>query len=483
EENHHHYSTTESSECQYFNNSKRDDINFCNCKQQQDNKYRSFNFETDLDSSFNNFDDELLNQLAPALHSIGLSPCGHPTTPEMPADSQCHCGQSDISGNANADGLSSSVCRQQILCSRSCSSSSSSGIASISSIADDSASALSSSLSAATRRRLSHDRPAPAGPTVAAVAAAALLNEVAQRRRRTSASSIDSLNFTAAAGDAAPPSRTSLLLTPRAPWPPQLHRSHSASCQISCYSSASTEPDAAATSSANQLTAAVSASCGSASWQVGAEEDWRLANEQLCQPLLPAVSATDGRPADGRFGICEISPETLASALTGKLDSTLDGHSLVIVDCRFPYEWSAGRVKGAINIYMPDQLLEMMFEQRMQSQVVLVFYCEFSSERAPRLAGLLRGSDRQRSLLQGIYPSLLYPQLCLLRGGYRAFNSDWPDLCQPSGYVKMSEPAYAAECASCVSQLNAWERMKHQQRRRQFRRRRLVRNLSDCSMD
>lgn len=48
---------------------------------------------------------------------------------------------------------------------------------------------------------------------------------------------------------------------------------------------------------------------------------------------------------------------------------------------------------------------------------VLVFHCEFSSERAPRLARFLRNYDRSVN----VYPSLHYPEIYLLKDGYKEF--------------------------------------------------------------
>ena len=50
----------------------------------------------------------------------------------------------------------------------------------------------------------------------------------------------------------------------------------------------------------------------------------------------------------------------------------------------------------------------------------------------------MRRWDRQ--LHHDSYPSLLYPELYLLSGGYKAFRRDFGNICQPvDGYISMSD--------------------------------------------
>ena len=48
-----------------------------------------------------------------------------------------------------------------------------------------------------------------------------------------------------------------------------------------------------------------------------------------------------------------------------------------------------------------------------EKRVVLVFHCEFSSERGPRMCRFVR--ERDRSVNE--YPALHYPELYILKGG------------------------------------------------------------------
>jgi M-phase inducer tyrosine phosphatase len=65
---------------------------------------------------------------------------------------------------------------------------------------------------------------------------------------------------------------------------------------------------------------------------------------------------------------------------------------------------------------------------------VIVFHCEFSHNRGPQLAGLFREIDRNMNRL--CYPTLFYPHVYVLDGGYRQFFANFPALCH-GGYTPM----------------------------------------------
>ena len=50
----------------------------------------------------------------------------------------------------------------------------------------------------------------------------------------------------------------------------------------------------------------------------------------------------------------------------------------------------------------------------------IVFYCEFSSERGPRMFRHIRNLDRHMHL--AAYPALAVPHMYVLAGGYKAFQ-------------------------------------------------------------
>ena len=73
------------------------------------------------------------------------------------------------------------------------------------------------------------------------------------------------------------------------------------------------------------------------------------------------------------------------------------------------------------------------------SDLTIVFYCEFSSKRAPDMYNHLRKLDRKANAAN--YPSLFYSQLFLLENGFSGFVKKHKAFCTGEGrkYVKMSD--------------------------------------------
>lgn len=109
-----------------------------------------------------------------------------------------------------------------------------------------------------------------------------------------------------------------------------------------------------------------------------------------------------------------ISCETMVEILTNK-DFDVD-----VVDCRYTYEYEGGHIRGADNIWTERQMQEQYFQRGTIDQkrkTVIVFHCEFSSERAPKMARALRNFDRSVNN----YPKLHYPEIYILHSGYKSF--------------------------------------------------------------
>lgn len=158
--------------------------------------------------------------------------------------------------------------------------------------------------------------------------------------------------------------------------------------------------------------------------------------------------------------------------LNGGFSDQIDEY--IIIDSRYPYEYEGGHIHNALNIFTKDKLFEEMFIKRnikrrivnsnsssaaalhhpdrrslppLQQQeksdvnkqpaeglatmtkklenkrVIIIFHCEFSSERGPSLLRFLRNQDR--ALNEDVYPYLHYPELYLLEGGYKSFYENF----------------------------------------------------------
>nr|XP_026498853.1 M-phase inducer phosphatase-like isoform X1 [Vanessa tameamea] len=137
-----------------------------------------------------------------------------------------------------------------------------------------------------------------------------------------------------------------------------------------------------------------------------------------------------------------ISCDTLASLLHGDYNDSINDFQ--VIDCRYPYEYEGGHILGARNLFTPAQVLTLVSQplqpKDSDKRSILVFHCEFSLERGPKLSRFLRSSDRAKN--KENYPSLLYPEVYLLHEGYRAFYQRYPDLCSPTGYTAMLDPQH-----------------------------------------
>uniref|UniRef100_A0A8C1N728 protein-tyrosine-phosphatase n=1 Tax=Cyprinus carpio TaxID=7962 RepID=A0A8C1N728_CYPCA len=195
-----------------------------------------------------------------------------------------------------------------------------------------------------------------------------------------------------------------------------------------------------------------------------AVSDLTLIGDFSKQHLLPVESG-------GHQELHCVSAHTVASLIRGQFGPAVE--DFLIVDCRYPYEYRGGHIRGAVNLYTESQIQQAVHQAsagaelspcpagntsswRMRGQraarpsdslpeekgssprKLIVFHCEFSSERGPHLCQYLRRLDRRVN----VYPSLHYPELYLLLGGYKLFHASYPDLCDPCGYVTMRHREY-----------------------------------------
>jgi len=150
--------------------------------------------------------------------------------------------------------------------------------------------------------------------------------------------------------------------------------------------------------------------------------------------LLPTMKGCSNTPFPS------VNVDTVASLLMGTM-TVPDGRRVIIIDCRFPYEYNGGHIRGAINITgldLKEQLTLLltsgddMFEPR---RCILLFHCEFSKNRAPRTMEILRQMDRSMNE----WPYVDFDEMYLIHGGYAAYHAAYPALCIPVGaYVSMN---------------------------------------------
>lgn len=146
-----------------------------------------------------------------------------------------------------------------------------------------------------------------------------------------------------------------------------------------------------------------------------------------------------------------ISPQTLADVVEGHYDDTID--SFRIIDCRYPYEFEGGHVRGAENMYLHETILTLLQNPTTEKQV-LIFHCEFSSERGPKMLRFLRSKDRE--LNKENYPALNFPEVYLLDGGYKAFFGEIPELCDPISYRPMLHSDHSTDLRHFRAKSKSW---------------------------
>lgn len=160
-----------------------------------------------------------------------------------------------------------------------------------------------------------------------------------------------------------------------------------------------------------------------------------------------------------------ISTETLQQVLSGQFDSEID--SVMVIDSRYPYEYEGGHIQDAENLYTKEQVFEKFLSsdklKKMTTKAnlngkraVIIFHCEFSSERGPGMLRFLRNQDR--TLNKDSYPNLFYPELYLLEGGYKAFYEQNKDQCEPRTYKPMLHADHVYDLKHFRAKTKTWNR-------------------------
>ncbi|XP_070587204.1 M-phase inducer phosphatase 1-like [Erythrolamprus reginae] len=158
----------------------------------------------------------------------------------------------------------------------------------------------------------------------------------------------------------------------------------------------------------------------------------------------------DGKHQDLKY----IDPEIVVAILNGNFSVFIT--QCVIIDCRFPYEYDGGHIKGAINLPMEQDVEDFLLKKPLVSsgnkRIIVVFHCEFSSERAPRMCRFVRERDR----LGNEYPTLHYPELYVLKGGYKDFFLKCKSYCEPQSYRPMHHKDYKEDLRTFRTRSRTW---------------------------
>ncbi|XP_041669388.1 M-phase inducer phosphatase 2 [Cheilinus undulatus] len=144
---------------------------------------------------------------------------------------------------------------------------------------------------------------------------------------------------------------------------------------------------------------------------------------------LPTI---DGKHQDLKY----INSDVMVSTLSGQFNHLVE--RVIVIDCRYPYEFEGGHIKGALNLHQEDQVEDFLLKTPIipscpDKRVVIIFHCEFSSERGPRMCRFVRERDRAIN----DYPKLHYPELYILKGGYKDFFPLYQMQCEPQSYRPM----------------------------------------------
>ncbi|XP_045118649.1 M-phase inducer phosphatase 3-like [Portunus trituberculatus] len=156
-----------------------------------------------------------------------------------------------------------------------------------------------------------------------------------------------------------------------------------------------------------------------------------------------------------------ISVHTLADVIKGKYNGKLA--SCRIIDCRYPYEYDGGHIKGAEMWHLPELVSEHLKAKKNAPFIaseeelrhIMVFHCEFSTERGPKAQRLLRQIDRTANKKN--YPALHFPEVYLLEGGYNAFFKKYSELCTPCNYVRMVDPKHNEDLKHFKAKSKSWD--------------------------
>ena len=155
------------------------------------------------------------------------------------------------------------------------------------------------------------------------------------------------------------------------------------------------------------------------------------------EPKLPCFV-----PDDEPDSLPRISKDTMVDILDSKFN--FEYERILVVDCRFEYEYKGGHIERAVNFNDKQQLANELFMSDTSPSTLVIFHCEYSVHRAPLTAKFIRNYDRNVNAAQ--YPRLSYPEMYILDGGYSKFFAEHRSKCYPQNYVEMNDQRHEQAC-------------------------------------
>lgn len=208
-----------------------------------------------------------------------------------------------------------------------------------------------------------------------------------------------------------------------------------------------------------QIKQSLDIECQTSSSSESKSSSQRLIGDRSTYHILPTTTSIKHND------LSVITTETMQQVLRGDYNSDIE--SVTIVDSRYPYEFEGGHIQNAENLYtrekIYDKFLQTAFLKKASEQAaakgkrtVIVFHCEFSSERGPSMLRFLRNQDR--TINKDSYPKLFYPEIYLLEGGYKAFYESDKTLCEPNTYKPMLHVDHVHDLKHFRAKTKTWNR-------------------------
>uniref|UniRef100_A0A0K0G2Y2 Rhodanese domain-containing protein n=1 Tax=Strongyloides venezuelensis TaxID=75913 RepID=A0A0K0G2Y2_STRVS len=158
--------------------------------------------------------------------------------------------------------------------------------------------------------------------------------------------------------------------------------------------------------------------------------------EEEGRKKLPVISSSQ----DTLVAFERVTGETLVETMKKYGKRNFAKH-FMLIDCRFPYQYEAGHIKGATNFYDITEVNDFFFPklkrkaERVMKKTPIFYYTE---SLTPEMIHVLRKSDEDKKVYGDIY---------LLDGGYEKFYSDkkFEKFCDPCGYTAPNFVQYLME--------------------------------------